>query len=190
LPSEIEGMTKGDPQQSVSEQSEPAKANATPKLIAELLISPDFPRSAMGEWVDIGGYVGVVVDVVRQSLKVRSSDGVTRSFNSAGLLKLYGPRVLVEPLGGAAAHHPEVEEVAFEPHRDMVEVPDFSKPVRKISDFVRDPNFPRSALGEHVDVNGYVGVVVEIVHRSLKVRSQAETTRSYNADVLRKLHGA
>jgi hypothetical protein len=49
-------------------------------------------------------------------------------------------------------------------------------------------DYPQSLLGEHIQVGDYVGVVVQIINRSLKVRSQAETTRSYNADALRKLH--
>jgi hypothetical protein len=43
-------------------------------------------------------------------------------------------------------------------------------------------------LGEHVEIGDYTGVVVQIVNRSLKVRSRAETTRSYNADALKKLY--
>ena len=40
-----------------------------------------------------------------------------------------------------------------------------------------------------IEINGYTGVVVEIINGSLKIRSQEEVTRSYNAAVLKKLYG-
>jgi hypothetical protein len=40
-----------------------------------------------------------------------------------------------------------------------------------------------------VEINGYVGVVVELTGLSMKVRSPNGTSRKYNADILRKLHG-
>jgi hypothetical protein len=79
-------------------------------------------------------------------------------------------------------------EAPLERKAPMIE-PDFSKPIKKITDLVRQPGFPQSALGEHVEIAGYTGVVVQIVNRSLKVRSQTETTRSYNGDALKKLYG-
>lgn len=180
-------------------QSEPG-LNRSAKPIAELLLQPGFPKSALGETVDIGGYIGVVADVVNQSLKVRSSEGVTKSFNAGGLRKLYGPRVLPEPYPqpheAESPAPPRPRAIRREetpspppPKREVVAEPDFAKPVKKISDLARLPDFPKCALGEHVEIAGYTGVVVEIVNRSLKVRSQAEITRSYNADALRRLYG-
>jgi hypothetical protein len=40
-----------------------------------------------------------------------------------------------------------------------------------------------------IDFHGFTGVMVELVNRSLKVRSHEGSTRSYNADGLRKLYG-
>ena len=172
--------------------------NRPAKLIAELLAAPDFPKAALGELVDIGGYTGVVVDIVNQSLKVRSPEGVTKSFNAHGLRRIYGPRpsfapeIRNEPPIAAPSpdHPPKLETVVAEPEAPAIIEPDFSKPVKKIAEFVERPDYPGCVLSEHIDVNGYTGVVVQIVNRSLKVRSAAETTRSYNADALRKIFGA
>jgi hypothetical protein len=164
------------------------------RAIAELVAAADFPRCALGEFVDIGGYTGVVTEVVNQSLKVRSPEGRTKSFNVGGLRRIYGPAVRPEP-------YPEVAPVPAARPRETPEPPppspakaeaqvepDFSKPIRSIGEFVKRPDYPECVLGEHVAIAGYAGVVVQIVNRSLKVRSQGETTRSYNADALRRLH--
>ena len=50
-------------------------------------------------------------------------------------------------------------------------------------------NFPACTYGKHVDIQGYEGVVVEIAKGSLKIRSRAGNTRSYNAKVLKKIFG-
>ena len=50
----------------------------------------DFPQSAFGAHLDVAGYSGVVVEIVKQSLKVRSVEGDMRSYNVAVLRKLYG----------------------------------------------------------------------------------------------------
>jgi hypothetical protein len=181
-------------QSSTPELSRPAR------LIAELIVAPEFPKSALGELVDIGGYIGVVVDVVSQSLKVKSAEGVTKSFNAGGLRKLYGPRIVPEPSPmRESPPSPPPPRKTFEreppplppaPKREIVVNPDFSKPITKISAYLGRPDYPKCLLGEHVDIGGYAGVVVEIVSRSVKVRSEAETTRSYNADSLRKLYGS
>ena len=49
-----------------------AKTDLPAKLISELVTDPDFPHSAVGAMVDIKGYTGVIVEVVRNSIKVRS----------------------------------------------------------------------------------------------------------------------
>jgi hypothetical protein len=49
-------------------------------------------------------------------------------------------------------------------------------------------DFPACTLGIYVDLHGFTGVVVELAGRSLKVRSRQGSTRSYNADGLRKTY--
>jgi hypothetical protein len=75
------------------------------------------------------------------------------------------------------------------PKRELITDPNFDQPIKGIREFTSRPDYPKCTLGAHVEINGYTGVVVEIVNRSLKVRSPQEITRSYNADVLRKLYG-
>ena len=65
----------------------------------------------------------------------------------------------------------------------------FSAPVRAIRTYASQPDFPQCAYGQHVDIPGYQGVVVEIVRGSLKVQSPTGTIRSYNADQLKILYG-
>ena len=172
--------------------------------IAELLETPDFPRSALGEFVDIGGYTGVVTDIVNQSLKVKSPEGGTKSFNANGLRRIYGPRPALPesalpeisreppppppaPSRSRSEARRAPEEPVSAPKPAAIE-PDFSKPVKNIAELVSHPEYPDCVLGEHVEISGYTGVVVQIINRSLKVRSPAEITRSYNADALRKIY--
>jgi hypothetical protein len=195
-------------QMETDDASEPAAADVQQKPntdsassraarpIAELLEHPDFPKCAVGECVDIGGYVGIVVNVVGQSLKVRSPEGITKSFNAGGLRKLYGPRTRPGPFeeleikaSSERPTAPPAETPPPAPKREVIADPDFAKPVKNIVDLVGRADYPKCTYGEHVAIGEYVGVVVEIVNRSLKVRSSAETTRSYNADALRKLYG-
>ena len=81
------------------------------------------------------------------------------------------------------------ETPASAPVRDVIEDPNFESPVKPITEFMHRPDFPKCCFGEHVDIGSYVGVVVEIVKHSLKVRSAEGMTRSYNADGLRKIYG-
>lgn len=171
--------------------------------VTELLTDDSFPKNALGEFLDIGGYTGVVVEIVSHSLRVRSPEGVTKSFNVNGLKRIYGPRVLPEPLPVPSYDRPPASRPAPAPRpasasaapvapavqKEKLLEPDFTKPVRNIHEFVRRPDYPQCVLGEHIEISGYTGVVVQIVNRSLKVRSPAETTRSYNADALRRLFG-
>ena len=182
---------------SEADQSRPARP------IADLLTDPEFPRSAMGEWVDIGGYTGVVVDVVKQSLKVKSAEGITMSFNANGLRRIYGRTLPPEPPPPIpeppAVRPPKPASVRSQqatappppqapPPPPAIE-PNFDQPVKSVKEFVGRADFPACVLGQHVEVGGYTGVVVQIINKSLKVRSRSETTRSYNADALRKLFG-
>jgi hypothetical protein len=171
-----------------------------PVPIAEFAGRPDFPECVRNRSVDIGGFRGVVIDIVNNSLKVRDEEDFTRSFNLHALRRLHGPRPEPPPAvperteeaprprhvfkPRAQAPQPVVKEAA----RKVLAEPDFATPVRQIDEFTGRSDFPECTLGQHVEINGYTGVVIEIVKRSLKVRSEQEVTRSYNADVLRKLH--
>jgi hypothetical protein len=176
-------------------ETPPAGPASAPTPIAELLESPDFPKSALGKWVDIGGYTGVVTDIVNQSLKVRSPEGALKSFNANGLRRIYLRVIPPEPppsLRPSLAPSPraaEPEEPPAAPKPPPTIEPDFTRPVKDIALLVTRPDYPQGILGEHVQIADYTGVVVQIVKRSLKVRSHAEITRSYNADALRKLYG-
>jgi len=64
--------------------------NAPVRPINDYAGKPDFPKCAYGKHVDILGYTGVVVEIVKGSLKIQSATGATRSYNSDVLKKLYG----------------------------------------------------------------------------------------------------
>ncbi|MDB6112081.1 MAG: hypothetical protein JWR69_3831 [Pedosphaera sp.] len=161
------------------------------KPISDLLTDPDFPKSALGENVNIGGTTGVIVEIVRNSIKVRSAEGGTMSYNVRALHKLYGPYTPPEPIivAPAPAFAPAAE-VPVEPKpavkRQVITDPNFEIPLKSIEEFLDRTDFPKCAFGEFIDLRGYTGIVVEIVNRSLKVRSREGSTRSYNADGLRK----
>ena len=165
--------------------------------IAEFVRHPDFPRSALGEHVDIGGSAGVVVEIVNQSIKLRSVQGTTQSFNSNRLVILYSPKLDPEVVS-KPAESPKLSKLD-EPTRkvsqappapEVIENPNFDVPITFISKLVSRPDFPMCALGAHVEIGGYVGVVVEIVKQnSLRVRAKLGTSRNFNADGLRKVYG-
>jgi hypothetical protein len=69
------------------------KSDLPTKLISELVIDPHFPNNAVGAKVNINGYTGVIVGVVKNSIKVRSAEGNTVSYNFHTLRRLYGPRI-------------------------------------------------------------------------------------------------
>ena len=171
------------------------KIEGQSKSIVELAGHPDFPKCALGVLVDIGGYTGVVVEIVKQSIKVRSPEGSIQSFNFNWLRKLYGP--MIQPAASQMSTREEppapveekTEPLSPAPKREVIIEPNFDREVKGISLFAARSNFPKCALGEFVDIGGYAGVVVEIVNRSLKVRSPEGILRSYNADALRKLYG-
>ena len=171
--------------------------SGTPLPIRELAGRHDFPHCALGVHVDIQGFAGVVTEIVRDSIKVRPPEGMTQRFNANRLRTLYAPPVHVEPVAATeetaqenAATASEVPQPKAEtPARVYVENPDFAAALQPISDYASQADFPRCAYGKHVDILGYTGVVVEIVKGSIKVQSPAGITRSYNAEVIRKLHG-
>jgi len=75
------------------------------------------------------------------------------------------------------------------PETREIPEPDFHQAQVSISEFISKQDFPLCTLGRMVEINGYVGVVVEVSGLSMKVRSPNGTSRKYNAEVLRKLHG-
>src|SRR5689334_17455411 len=150
--------------------------------ISELVADPEFPGSAVGAQVDIKGFIGVVVGVVNNSIKVRSAEGNTVSYNFHTLRRIYGSPMPPEP---EPASPPEPEPEAKGPV--MVE-PDFSRPLVPIEALTTRTDFPACALGNFVDFHGFTGVVVELLGGSLKVRSREGATRRYNAEGLRKIY--
>src|SRR5215471_7449723 len=89
-----------------SSMTEP-KPEVPARPISELVADPEFPASAVGARVDIQGFVGVVTAVVKNSIKVRSAEGNTVSYNFHALRRLYGPSIPAEP---APASPPAPEE--------------------------------------------------------------------------------
>lgn len=150
--------------------------------ISELVADPAFPGSAVGAHVEIQGFIGVVAAVVNNSIKVRSGDGHTVSYNFHTLRRLYGPPVPLEP---EPAGPPEPEPDA---KGSVIPEPDFSAPLVPVEALTARNDFPTCALGKFVDFHGFTGVVVALVEGSLKVRSREGATRRYNAGGLRKIY--
>jgi hypothetical protein len=152
------------------------------KPISDLAGEPDFPQCAIGALVDIGDTVGVVVAVVKNSIKLKTREGTTLSFNFHALRRLYAPRPADPP--PLAPESPPLPPAPEEPPLD------FDRDPTRIQELVQRAGYPSSAMGELVDINGYVGVVVSLENQSMKVRSREGTSRKYNVEILRKLHGA
>jgi len=170
--------------------------NRPARPLREFAGREDFPECVLGELIDINGFEGVALEIVKQSLKVRSAEKITQSFNIGRLRTLYAPVVHrevppysppVERSRPAPAAEPEEPEPAAPPRR-FIATPDFTLPLQPISGLVGRADFPQCAYGQHVEINGFTGVVVELVKDSLKVKSEQGLTRSFNAPVLRKLH--
>ena len=158
------------------------KAEPPVRPISDLVADPEFPSSAVGARVDIKGFIGVVAGVVNNSIKVRSTEGNTVSYNFHALRRLYGPRIATET---ASADPPVPEAQAKGP---VILEPDFNGPLVPIEALAAKSDFPACALGIFVDLHGFTGVVVALVGGSLKIRSREGATHSYNADGLRKLY--
>jgi hypothetical protein len=164
------------------------ETNVPVRAISDLVVQPEFPQSAVGQTVDIGGYIGLIVGVVKHSIKVRSAEGATMSYNINTLRKLYGPPVPLQTDEITPTGDP-LPDPASAVKRNVITHPNFDAPVKPIEGLVEHPDFPACVLGEFIDLHGYSGVVVEIIERSLKIRSREGATRRYNADGLRKLYG-
>ncbi|MBL9172377.1 MAG: hypothetical protein JNL10_02480 [Verrucomicrobiales bacterium] len=167
-----------------------------PQPISSMTGRADWPRCALGVHVDIHGFEGVVIQINNQSIRVRSSDRITQQFNAHRLKALFAPpdrstpvRSIQVPGPDVPAAEPAPQSEPAEPVRQFIENPDFTTPVRAIRTYATRADFPQCAYGQHVEIPGYAGVVVEIVKGSLKVRSQEGRTRSFSAVALRKLYG-
>jgi hypothetical protein len=172
--------------------------SGTPQPIQDLAGREDFPQCALGAFIDIQGFSGVVIEIVNQSIKVRPVEGSTQRFNANRLRTLYSPAIRPEPtlapiqenLPAPRPATAEPDEVqAKEEMRVYIAEPNFSAPIQPIDDYASQPDFPKCVYGKHVDILGYTGVVIEIVKGSLKVQSPVGISRSYNAEVLRKNYG-
>ena len=148
--------------------------SGTPQPIEVFSNRPNFPHCALGAYVDISGFAGVVVEIVKDSIKVRSPEGLTQRFNANRLKTLHAPPDRSEPAPMMRAGDSPKPAA---PPRVYIAEPDFTAPVRSINDYAARPDFPQCVYGKHVDIAGYVGVVVEIVNGSLKIQSQAGSTR-------------
>lgn len=69
--------------------------------IEALTARADFPACALGNFVDLHGFTGVVVALAGGSLKVRSREGATRSYNADGLRKIHAQAPRATQLPGA-----------------------------------------------------------------------------------------
>ena len=85
-------------------------SSETPTPVSEFARRDDFPGCMRGQLVDIGGYVGTVSDIVQNSVKVRSPEGRTKSFNYHTLKNLYGPREEIAPMPTFAETEKKKEE--------------------------------------------------------------------------------
>ena len=94
--------------------------------IGELILREDFPHGAVGEQVDIAGYTGTILDVQKHSVRVRSAEGFTRSYNINVLRKLYGPHTPPEPEPANDTPEPKPPP-RLEPKREVVQEPNFGK---------------------------------------------------------------
>ncbi len=194
-------------QNTIADQSTPEQPAASPaaplvpnfdrpaKDIAEFVNLPEFPQNTLGEFVEIRGYAGVVIEIVKQSLKVKSPDGITMSYNMHGLKKIYGksaPPPEPPPSEPAPAAAPAISSFTqtatpWSKPATVITEPNFDQPIKAMRVFAGRRDFPDCALGEYVDIRGYAGVVVSIVDATLEVKAPDGNTRSYGAVGLRKL---
>ena len=124
---------------------------------------------------------GVVIQISNQSIRVRSSDRITIIQCPPAPQVLFGRPIRTTPVRSIQIPGPKFQpqarapRAAAEPVRNVVETPT----TRLLSvRFAPTPaHFPGCALGKHVEIPGYAGVVVEIVGGSLKVRSAGGQAR-------------
>ncbi|MGV3755497.1 MAG: hypothetical protein ACO1QS_08960 [Verrucomicrobiota bacterium] len=158
------------------------------KPIAELVVLADYPKCLLGAHVEIGGYTGVVIELLDQSLKVKSRDGATQRFNARVLQRVYGPQPKAVERSSRPTYKEPAPPAKTVAPRNIIMNPDYNTPVLQIVDYIARTDFPQCTLGQHIEITGFTGVVVEVVKGSLKVKSHDGLTRSYNSQVLRKLY--
>lgn len=173
--------------------------SGTPQPIGQWTERADFPQCALGAYVSIHGFAGVVVEIINQSIKVMGPDGKSQRFNAYRLKTLFAPPdrtkpapqtlTMERPKPVAEVPRADEEPEPAPPARVHITAPDFTQPVRMIRAYASQADFPQCAYGKHVEIPGYAGVVVEIVRGSLKVQSPTGTIRSYNAAALKTLYG-
>ena len=185
--------------------AEANKFDGTPRPITEVVVQPDFPKSALGEFVEIGGLTGIVIEIVNQSLKVKSKDGVVQSFNGNVLKKLYAPVLRPTPVAepvratessyGAGRSVDRDEEDDNDNQDEVAEVEvvvseaKYQTVARPIAEFITLADYPKCLLGEHIDIGGFTGVVVELADKSLKVKPRHGVSQRFNANVLKRVYG-
>ncbi len=184
-----------------------------PRPITELVTLPDFPKSALGLFVEIGGNAGTVVEVVNQSLKIKGADGSIQSYNGNVLKKLYGPVQrhvpTPEPERARSSSESAVDSSSASSSRSRADDDDedeeedddqpapgalvaeanFEAPIRPITELVLEADYPKNLLGAHIDIGGYTGVVIQLQNQSFRVRSRSGSAQSFNANVLRRVYG-
>ncbi len=72
--------------------------------------------------------------------------------------------------------------------RPAITAPDFSGTPQPIGDFAGRADFPQCAHGAFIDIQGFAGVVVEIVGTSIKVRPIEGITQRFNVNRLKALY--
>jgi hypothetical protein len=82
---------------------------------------------------------------------------------------------------------PENEATPPAPARTGAIVPDFSGPAVPIGQLTELPDWPRCALGTHVSIHGFEGVVMEIINQSIRVVSADRISQRFNANRLKML---
>ena len=174
-----------------------------PQPISRFTTRADYPGCLHGVHIDIRGFAGVVVEIVNQSIRVLSPEGILQSFNFNRLKTLHAPPDRSTPMPSTRSAESPVAEAATElqpdtadetpaaeaPERIYIAEPDFTGPFELINAYASQPDFPQCAYGKRVDIQEFTGVVVEIVKGSLKIQSPDGMIRSYNAAVLKKLYG-
>lgn len=71
--------------------------------------------------------------------------------------------------------------------RKAITEPDFSGTPQPIGQWTELADFPQCALGAHVSIHGFTGVLVEIINQSIKVQSPDGKSQRFNAYRLKTL---
>ncbi|MSU37007.1 MAG: hypothetical protein EXS36_18300 [Pedosphaera sp.] len=83
----------------------------------------------------------------------------------------------------------EVHDATSPPStRTAIAAPDFSGTPHPIGEFAGRADFPHCARGVYIDIQGFAGVVVEILGQSIKVRPSEGITQRFNVNRLIALY--